>query len=146
MPRFSVQKILPYTQQQLFALVADIEAYPDFVLGLTKTNVEVLAPHLLRAHVEFGNRFYHDSYVCQVALTPFEKIEVQGLSGPFTAMHSKWRFNPQADSSKTQLDFTVHFTFKNKILQYVAEPLFTKMTHHMVQAFEERAIRIYSST
>lgn len=145
MPTFSTKKTLPYTAEQLFALVADIKAYPEFVLGILKTEVKTIRPNLLKATVQFGNRFYQDNYVCQVELFSFEKIKILGLEGPFSFMESEWNFVPNEESSKTILHFTVNFEFKNKLFQRFAEPLFIKLTQNMVQAFEDRAKKIYSS-
>ncbi len=146
MPTFSIQKILPYTAEQLFNLVADIKSYPQFVPGILNTQTEPLKVDLLKATVEFGNRFYKDQYLCQVELVHFKKIKVQGVTGPFTYMNSEWEFVPQHEDSKTALNFTVNFEFKNKFLKRFAEPLFTQLTYNMVQAFEDRAKIIYSSS
>jgi coenzyme Q-binding protein COQ10 len=145
-PKFSVQKTLPYTAEQLFNLVADIKSYPQFVPGILNTQTERLKADLLKSTVEFGNRFYKDHYICQVALIPLEKIKIQGLKGPFTYMDSEWKFIPQHKGFETVLNFTVNFEFRNTLLKCFAEPLFTKLTNNMVQAFENRAKIIYSST
>jgi coenzyme Q-binding protein COQ10 len=139
-PIFSIHKNLPYTAEQLFKLVADIKAYPQFVPGILKTSIDATDHNVLQAHVEFGNSLYKDQYLCQVTLLPVNKITIQGLHGPFTYMNSEWEFNSTRYSAQiTTLKFTVDFEFRNKLIQSFAEPIFTKLTYSMVEAFEKRA-------
>lgn len=144
MSRFSIQKNLPYTAEQLFNLVADVKTYPEFIPGILKTKTELLDVNLLISEVDFGNVFYKDSYICQVDLIPFEKIKIQGLKGPFTYMDSQWEFTTQKVGS-TLLNFTINFEFKSLLLKGLGESLFNKLTLHMIRAFETRAHDLYAA-
>ena len=145
MTSFSTQKSFPYSAEQLFELVADVKAYPEFIPGILQTRLEPLSPHLFKARVRFGNSLFQDEYLCRVELTPFESITIQGVEGPFTHLNSQWTFVPGPQGGETEVKFSVDFEFKNKFLQHFGTPVFNQLTQRMMNAFEERARVIYKS-
>ena len=144
MTSFSTNKLLPYTPNQLFELVADVKSYPQFIPGILETKVDPVTSHLFKARVHFGNRLFQNQYDCQVELNPFQSIVIKGLDGPFTHMNSQWIFSPGLQKTETNVAFFVDFAFKNKLLQHVGGPIFHQLTQRMMQAFEERAKIIFT--
>ena len=143
MTAFSTRKKLPYTADQLFKLVADVKAYPEFIPGILQTRLEPLSSQAFKAWIRFGNSLFQDEYLCQVELTPFESITIQGVEGPFTHLNSQWTFAPDPQGGETMVKFSVDFEFKNKFLQRFGGPVFYQLTQRMMKAFEDRARVIY---
>ncbi len=145
MTNFALSKCLPYSCQQLFELVADVKSYPEFVPGIIATTVVGATSEGFQSEVTFGNAFFHEHYTCTVHLQPFKRIDTQAIKGPFSNLESYWLFHPVKDGQHTDLYFHVNFSFKNKLLQKIASPVFDKLTQTMIQAFESRARLIYGN-
>lgn len=144
MPALTTQHHSPFTPQQLFDLVADVEKYPEFLPWCRAARI------LERKDGEFLGEliicFAHISerYTSRVQLTPHSAIDVTLVKGPFSHLENRWRFTPQPDGG-TQIDFFLNFAFRSKLLEKLIGGLFTKATAKMVDAFEERAKMLYSA-
>lgn len=145
MPSHSESRLLPYTPQQLFALVADIEQYPAFLPWCRAARI------LSRSEGEFLGElvisFHHltESYTSRVVLNPPEqgagRIDVTMVKGPFEHLTNQWVFTPAQGG--TQIDFALDFKFRSRILEKLIGGLFAKATARMVAAFTERAGVLY---
>ncbi|NBO17733.1 MAG: type II toxin-antitoxin system RatA family toxin [Proteobacteria bacterium] len=150
MPSHAERCTLPYTTQQLFDLVADIERYPEFLPWCRAARV------LERREGEFIGElvisFHHltESYTSRVTLsrpaTPQDSgsIAVVMVKGPFEHLTNHWKFSPAPQG--TEVDFALDFKFRSRIMEKLIGGLFTKATAKMVEAFTERAAAMYGSS
>lgn len=76
-------------------------------------------------------------------LTPFEKIEIEYLSGPFQHLDNQWTFKA-LNEQETEVDFLIDFSFKNQLLQNLMESFFNEALKRTLLAFENRAMELYS--
>lgn len=148
MPSHSEQQALPYTTQQLFDLVADIERYPDFLPWCRAARV------LERGDNEFLGElvisFHHmtERYTSRVALqrpasaSEGGAIDVTMVKGPFEYLVNRWRFTPRAEGG-CDIDFMLDFRFRSKLLETMIGGVFGKATAKMVSAFRQRADALY---
>jgi coenzyme Q-binding protein COQ10 len=141
MPSHHDQQISSYTPEQLFALVADIEKYPEFLPWCRAARV------LSRSEGEFMGEliisFAHmsESYTSRVVLTPHSAIDVTMVRGPFEYLTNSWRFTAVPEG--TRIDFALDFKFRSKLLEKLMGGLFSKATERMVSAFSTRADILY---
>src|SRR5713101_1996081 len=70
MPTHAEQRILPYTPEQLFALVADIERYPEFLPWCVGARIRERKPDLIVADLIIGFRMFRERFTSRVALAP----------------------------------------------------------------------------
>jgi coenzyme Q-binding protein COQ10 len=139
--------VLPYTPDQLFALVGDVERYPEFVPWITSMrtwNARVLAEGVetVDAEAGVGFSFLKERFATRVHRDARERlIDVKLLSGPFRRLTNRWRF--LEDAAGTRIEFDIDFQFKSRLL----EGLLTANFHHAVErlmgCFEERAKALY---
>lgn len=147
MPQHSETRTLPYTAQQMYDLVADVAAYPEFlpwcaasrIRSTTQTGngVEMLADLVISFKVfreRFGSRVQlrEDAHV----------IETEYLDGPFKHMQSTWQFT-DLEEGRCKVEFDTSFEFKNKVLQSVIGVVFNEAMQRIVRAFEARARDLY---
>ena len=147
-----------YTRAQLYALVADIERYPDFLPWVKALRIRQRSDYQLKADLEIGFKFYRESFRCEVSLDPAKKhIGVIYLDGPFQFLESEWRFSDQGDfsdqvrgeeksTSQTQVTFSIRFAFKSRMLDRLLGPVFNEAVKRITQAFEERAAALYGQS
>src|SRR2546430_2661160 len=141
MPTHAEQRVLPYTPEQLFALVADIERYPEFLPWCVGARIRERKPDLIVADLIIGFRMFRERFTSRVALDPPRRIDVAYTEGPFRYLNNHWVFDKVAGGCR--LDFFVDFEFKSRILQRVIELLFHEAVRRMVAAFEHRAQQLY---
>jgi coenzyme Q-binding protein COQ10 len=141
MPTHAEQRVLPYTQEQLFALVADIERYPEFLPWCIGARIRERQADLVVADLIIGFKLFRERFTSRVALDPPGKIDVTYAEGPFRYLDNHWTFTPVAEGCR--LDFFVDFEFKSRLMQRVIEILFGEAVRRMVGAFEKRARDLY---
>jgi len=148
MPSHSERQFLPYTTQQLFDLVIDIERYPEFLPWCRAARVfdrkegEFLGELVIAFHA-FSEK-YTSRVTMQRPATAAEagSIDVVMVKGPFEYLVNRWRFSPQGEGC--EVDFFLDFKFRSRILDKMMGGLFGKATVTMMSAFKQRADAIYS--
>ncbi len=141
MPIHAEQRVLPYTPQQLFDLVADIERYPEFLPWCVAARIKERGEDLVVADLIIGFKMFRERFTSRVALDPPRQIDVTYAEGPFRHFNNHWKFIPVNDGCR--IDFFVEFEFKSRLMQRVIEVLFGEAVRRMVGAFEKRARDLY---
>ena len=146
MPKHSETKRLPYTAEQMYALVADVGSYPQFLPWCSAARVRSRQPQpegeIIEADLVISFKVFRERFGSRVTLFPAAlKIETEYLDGPFRYMRSHWAFRP--DGAGCEVDFFVDFEFKNAILQGIIGVVFNEAMLHIVRAFERRAAELY---
>jgi coenzyme Q-binding protein COQ10 len=144
--RHAERKVVRFTPRQLFDLVADVPRYPEFLPWCTAARVRQReSPTVEIDEVAIGFGPFHEKFVSCVVLTPDDpagpRIETTGIEGPFRTLSSRWIFQPHPEG--TQIDFTLEFEFRSRLLQHTVRVLFAEAVRRMVAAFEARAIKLY---
>ena len=136
--RYAERRKLPYSPEQLFDLVADIEKYPEFLPWCIGARIISRQDNVVNADLIIGWALIRETFTSKVTLNRPHEISVDYLHGPMKNMLNRWRFEPEADGGCT-IDFFVEFEFKSRSLQLVMGALFDQAAKMMVGAFEKRA-------
>ncbi|HVM77766.1 MAG TPA: type II toxin-antitoxin system RatA family toxin [Stellaceae bacterium] len=133
---------LPYTAEQLFDLVADVERYPEFLPWCVGARIRERGENTIVADLLIGFRMIRERFTSKVVLDRPRRIDVAYSEGPFKYLNNHWIFEPQEDGGCV-IDFYVDFEFHSRLLQKVIEVLFNEAVRRMVSAFEGRARKLY---
>ena len=130
----------------MFALVADVENYPEFLPlceALTvRSRKEREGRTVLVADMTVGYKAIRETFTSQVHLKPDETaIDVKYLDGPFRYLSNIWRFD--AAVGGTDIHFFIDYEFKSRILGAVMGAMFDRAFRMFAHAFEKRADAIY---
>ena len=148
MPSHSDHTILPYSPSQLFALVADIEKYPEFIPWCRAARITGQSGNQLTAELVVSFKHITESYVSRVTLSPPENeksaagIDVEMVSGPFEHLTNQWKVAPSDEG--TRVEFAIDFKFRSKLLDMLVGGLFMKANSKLTEAFRKRADALYS--
>ena len=147
MPSHSETRILPYTPQQMYDLVADVRSYPEFLPWTAAARVRSEKPVgdtvVMLADLVISFRVFRESFGSRVILHPDERrIETSYIDGPFKHMDSVWTF-ADAPGGGVEVGFSVDFEFKSRLLQGAAGMFFNDAMQRIVRAFERRAATLY---
>jgi coenzyme Q-binding protein COQ10 len=142
MPTHAERRRLPYSPQQLFDLVADVERYPEFLPWCVGARVRERRNNTITADLLIGYRMVRERFTSRIVLDRPGHIDVSYSEGPFRYPDNHWEFEPEADGGCT-IDFYVDFEFRSRVLQKIIGVLFNEAVRRMVSAFETRARRLY---
>jgi coenzyme Q-binding protein COQ10 len=144
MPTHAETRLLPYTPEQLFDLVADIERYPEFLPWCVGARVRAREGDLILGDLLIGWKMVREKFTSRVHLHRPGAIEVEYAEGPFKYLENYWKFIPQPGGG-TLLDFHVDFEFRSHFLSGIIATLFNEAVRRMVAAFERRARELYGA-
>jgi len=131
----------------MFALVAGIERYPEFLPWCAGARVrkreregetEIVTADLIVAY-----KVFREQFTSRVTLDPAaRKIDVHYVQGPFRHLNNKWEFEPRDDGG-SRIHFFIDFEFRSATLQTLMNNFFAKAFTRMMQAFIDRADDLY---
>ena len=142
MPTHAEKRVLPYTPQQLFELVADVEKYPEFLPWCVGLRIRQKQDDLVVADMIIGYKMFREKFTSRVEIIWPDRINVSYTDGPFKYLNNHWIFEPHEDGG-CLLDFNVEFEFRSSLLQHAINIVFNKAVQKMVGAFESRAKDLY---
>lgn len=137
------QKYLPYSAEQMFALVAAVDQYAAFAPWCVASRINKWeGDTIFYADLIVGYKLFREKFESKVILEAPHEISIEYQKGPLKNLTNHWLFKPEEDGGCT-LDFSVEFEFKNGALQALANMFFNEVVKRMIDAFETRAHEIY---
>ena len=131
-------RLVPYPAELMYAVVADVEKYPQFLPWVLALRVLSRRDNGLTAEMAVGYGGLRERYTSDVRLDPQARtIEVIETEGPFKTLENRWRFTPKSEGC--EVEFCIEFEFKSRLLHSVAGHAFEKVLLKMTDAFEARA-------
>jgi coenzyme Q-binding protein COQ10 len=150
MPRFETTRTVRHSPETMFALVADVERYPEFVpmcesLVVRRRAAGEGAREVLIADMGIGYRMIREVFSTRVELDRGSESEarphrilVSYIDGPFRHLENRWTFRPRADGG-ADVVFFIDYEFRSRTFQLLAGAVFEKVFRKMAEAFEARA-------
>lgn len=142
MPRHHQKRIVPYTPQQMFELVADVATYQEFLPWCVGTRINWRKGNTFNADVLIGYKAIRETFTSTVELTPHEAISVHYERGPFSKLQNYWTFSPHP--AGCEIEFFIDFEFRTGLLNSIISSFFEEAVKRMIDAFEKRAKIIYA--
>lgn len=145
MPGIHEVHALPYSAEQMFDLVADVAKYPEFLPWVVATRIRSDSEAKMVADMVVGFKSIREKFTSEVHKHRPDMIDVRYIDGPLRDLDNKWLFRPLSDTS-CEVDFSVNFTFRNRMFEAMAGQYFDRAFRRMVDAFEARAAELYGSS
>jgi len=135
MPELQTHHLVPFAPDLMFKVVADIEAYPQFV----SETVEVITTRMAIRYKIFMEHYTSRVTLDRAALA----IDVAQTQGPFHFLINTWRFEPVGEGTK--IHFYLNYELRSRSMNLLMGPLFQKLFKNFESAFEKRAAALYSA-
>ncbi|MBK0397958.1 type II toxin-antitoxin system RatA family toxin [Limibaculum sp. M0105] len=148
MPTHAETRELPYSADQMFALIADVSAYPEFLPWCSAARIRGRKPQpdgteVIDADLVISFKVFRERFGSRVVLRPeANRIDVAYLDGPFRYLNNHWQFR-ELDGQSCEVDFFVDFEFRSRTLQAIIGVVFNEAMQRIVRAFEARAAALY---
>ncbi len=134
--------LVPYSADEIYRLVDDLEAYPEFLPWCIGARVGKRTKKSVEATLELEKSGVSKEFTTLNALTPGRRIEMGLLNGPFNHLQGVWLFEPLSESAcKVSLD--IHYEFSNPVVDMLFGPGFKDILASLVDAFVQRARDVY---
>ncbi len=149
MPTFETTRRVPFTPQQMYALVADVDSYPQFLplcegLWVHSRTVGADGRPVIVATMEVGYKAIRERFSTKVTLEPeVPTVLVNYLDGPFHHLENRWRFLPAEGGAACDVVFWLDYQFKSPFLGLLMGAMFDKAFRKFSEAFELRARAVY---
>jgi coenzyme Q-binding protein COQ10 len=147
MPTFRTVRPVGHSPAQMFALVADVERYPEFLplcedLRILRRVQSGEGIETLVATMAVGYKAIRESFTTRVTVDhPRLRITVEYVDGPFRYLENRWSFRQTPGGC--DVEFYINYEFKSFALGLLMGSMFDKAFKKFTQAFEERANDIY---
>ncbi len=133
----------PYSCQEMYELVDDIEKYHEFLPYFSKGTVHHRDEDEVQATLEVAAGGMSKSFTTRNRLQTNKMIEMRLVDGPFSHLEGFWRFDATETGSLISLD--LEFEFSGRMLAMLLGPVFEQVMDKMVDAFCDRAEALYGN-
>ena len=134
--------LIEYSAAQMYALVEDVAAYPQFLPWCGGTEILKKEGDMTRAAITIDFRGIKQRFSTENRADPPQLIEMNLIDGPFRQLDGSWRFKPLGEGA-CKIEFRLHYEFSSKLLEKIVGPVFHYIASTFVEAFVKRAQQLY---
>jgi coenzyme Q-binding protein COQ10 len=150
MPRFTTEQHVAHSAAEMFALVADIERYPEFVPMCERLVIRGRSREgdreILVADMSIAYAVVRETFTTKVTLdAPARAISAEYVDGPFHHLNTHWTFAPEGERACT-VRFAIDYEFKSRMLSAIMGAAFESAFRKFTDAFAARADALYGTT
>jgi coenzyme Q-binding protein COQ10 len=133
----------PYTSEQMFDLVADVERYGEFLPGWHYARILKRDANVAYVDQEVGRSVFHTHFTSQVIFKRPERIRITATDVPFRRLIIHWTFK-RATEFGCFIRFNAGFELRSALLEKFAGRIYSDLIRRVIPAFERRAHRLYA--
>lgn len=123
---------------RMYALINDIERYPEFVPGCTAARIVERRATEIVATLNIRRGPLKAEFTTRNLLEPDRRVLMQLVSGPFRVLEGPWTLTPLGDLG-CRVELELRFEFSNRVTGALFESLFEDTAGSLVDAFVKRA-------
>lgn len=142
MPKVHREALVPFTPAQMFALVNDVERYPEFLPGCAGARILDETEHSMRAQLTLSKGGMQQSFTTENRWQGNESLTMKLAEGPFRYLNGEWRFVALGDAG-CRISLDVDFEFTSLLVGLAFGPAFQRLMGSLVDAFQQRAQEVY---
>lgn len=142
MPVVTRTALVAYTPAELFALVSDVAAYPQFLPFCVDARVLAQEADSLLASMEFARAGIRQGVTTRNRLLPPHRLEMDLVAGPFAELAGAWEFQPLG-AAASKVIFTIRFDIDSALAHFAAGPFIDQAAALALDAFGKRAVALY---
>jgi len=142
MTQINRSAIVPFTSEEMFRLVADIESYPEFLPWCGGTRILSQDKDEIRASIHIAYKGVNKSFTTVNREVEGKTIEMSLVEGPFQKLHGVWEFS-ELDAGASKVSLNLVFEFSNPLIAMTVGRVFSSIADTLVDAFCQRARQVY---
>ncbi|MGQ0834728.1 MAG: type II toxin-antitoxin system RatA family toxin [Gammaproteobacteria bacterium] len=134
--------LVPHPPDRMFALINDIERYPEFVPWCTRARVEARSEREIVATLAVRRGPLRAEFTTRNELEPDRMIRLHLVRGPFSVLEGQWILT-RIGTTGCRIELRMRFAFATTFSGALFEPVFEKTAASLLDAFVARAKAIY---
>jgi len=134
--------LVPYSAEQMYQLVDDVESYAEFLPWCTATELKSRDAQELVACLTIGYGAFNSSFTTRNMLEPPVQMSMQLLDGPFRTLEGLWGFR-QIGEQGSEVTLRVEFEFSSRVQDALFGGTFETICNELIEAFVKRAHQLY---
>ncbi len=134
--------LLPYSPEQMYGLVIDVERYPQFLPWCTAAEILAAEGGEVTVRLGLSSGFARASFTTRNRHDPDRSVIMRLVDGPFDHLEGRWDFTPIGNAG-TRADLNVRFSTHGIIGALALGPAFEGICNHLVDAFARRARQVF---
>lgn len=142
MRKVSRNALVPYSADQMFALVKDVERYPDFLPWCIGSTLHSMDEEFIEASLELQRGGIRKSFRTRNGLGPGREMSIALVGGPFSHLAGDWKFEQLGDDG-SKVSLVLEFEFENRVTDVLFGRYFEDTCNSLIDSFIARAKKIY---
>jgi len=147
MPKIQESRKMQFSAKEIYDLVIDIEKYPEFLPWCSNANIcKIINDQQIHADLVINFKSIYEKYTSDVIFKKINDdeffVEARAIKGPFKSLINQWKIT-KIDNHHCSVNFFLEFEFNSLLLSKMLGAIFSSATEKMMQAFENRAIKLY---
>lgn len=138
MPIIHKQVTVPYTADQMYDLVYDIDSYPKFIPLCVSAEVHEEQENKSRAAMRIAKGKLGFEFTTVNTIEKGRSISINLENGPFKSLTGVWRFTP-LETQACIISLHFEFEFSNQLLDMALGGLFRQLCDSMIDSFRKQA-------
>jgi ribosome-associated toxin RatA of RatAB toxin-antitoxin module len=136
--------LLHYTPEEMFKLVTDVEAYPEFLPWCSGAEILSQEDNGMIARIDFSVGNVSKSFTTRNVHRENEEVDITLVDGPFSELQGYWHFHPLGGEG-CKINLSLVYDFSNRMVSMVVGPVFGNIVNSLVDSFQKRAVEVYGT-
>jgi ribosome-associated toxin RatA of RatAB toxin-antitoxin module len=137
--------LVPYSAEQMYDLVNDIESYPKFLPWCADVQLLSKNRKSLMATIVVSKGALKQAFTTMNAMEEGQRIEMNLVEGPFKYFKGLWQFDP-LESKGCEVSFHLNFEFARGLIELAFGRTFSQLANSLVDAFCQQAQERYGKS
>lgn len=145
--------LLWYSPREMYSLVTDVQAYPEFLPWCERAEVLERDAEGMTARLTLAKGGVRHAFTTRNLHRPDEEVRVQLVDGPFSQLDGTWRFLPvgragtaaEEDPRACRIEFEMRYAFASAPLEAIVSPVFDRIANTFVDSFVQRAEQVHGA-
>jgi len=136
--------LVPYTAREMFVIVDDVEAYPEFLTWCKSASVHHRTGNVLQATLELQKGSLSNKFTTRNVRVEFTSIGITLVGGPFRHLQGGWTFTDLGDDG-SKVALSLDFEFESMLVDLMFGTFFEDTCNALVDGFSRRAVQIFGA-
>jgi ribosome-associated toxin RatA of RatAB toxin-antitoxin module len=142
MARVEKSALVPYSAQQMFDLVADVERYKEFLPWCSDSALLSRDEDRLCGQIEVSRLGITQKFSTCNTLDPPTHMGIDLDKGPFRKLEGGWDFVELSDQA-CKVVLVMEFEFSGRLIDAAFGKVFHQVANSLVESFVKRAREVY---
>ncbi len=138
MAQVNKSALVPYSVEQMYKLVDDVDSYHKFLPWCGASEEISREEDVVVASVTIAKGAVNKTFTTKNRSYENHKIEMELVDGPFKALHGYWYFTELKENA-CKVSLELDYEFSSKLLGVVVGPVFNQIANSMVDSFVKQA-------